>query len=142
MNWCVSYALGGAGDQYVLVSEERTWLEAQSYCRQHYTDLVSVRSQAENEEVRGRLQGSPAWIGLHRDSWRWADGSDSSFSRWAESQPDNQNHNETCVSMLNGKWDDWSCDNKFNFLCQSKITHCRHMVLCSFSVSSNAPITA
>ncbi|KAG7221488.1 hypothetical protein INR49_002463 [Caranx melampygus] len=108
----------GAVDQYVLVSEEMTWFEAQSYCRQHYTDLVSVRSSAENEDVRGRLQGIPAWIGLHRDSWRWSDGSHSSFRHWMESQPDNQNSREACVIVLEGGWNDWACDTKFNFLCQ------------------------
>uniref|UniRef100_A0A3B4XD26 C-type lectin domain-containing protein n=1 Tax=Seriola lalandi dorsalis TaxID=1841481 RepID=A0A3B4XD26_SERLL len=117
-------------DQYVLVTEEKTWFEAQSYCRQHYTDLVSVRSPAENEEVRSRLQGNPAvqeaWIGLHRDSWKWSDGSGSSFRHWWESQPDNQNSTQACVHMQRGRWDDWRCATKFNFLCQSKGAYCRH----------------
>ena len=42
----------GGFDQYVLVTEQKSWFEAQSYCRQHHTDLVSVRSPAENQELR------------------------------------------------------------------------------------------
>uniref|UniRef100_A0A3B4UP29 C-type lectin domain-containing protein n=1 Tax=Seriola dumerili TaxID=41447 RepID=A0A3B4UP29_SERDU len=110
-----------ADDQYVLVTEEKTWFEAQSYCRQHYTDLVSVRSPAENEEVRSRLQGNPAaqeaWIGLHRDSWKWSDGSGSSFRHWWESQPDNKNSTQACVHMQRGRWDDWRCATKRSKTC-------------------------
>ncbi|XP_056225863.1 C-type lectin lectoxin-Phi1-like [Seriola aureovittata] len=125
---CFFLHVDSADDQYVLVTEEKTWFEAQSYCRQHYTDLVSVRSPAENEEVRSRLQGNPAvqeaWIGLQRDSWKWSDGSGSSFRHWWESQPDNQNSTQACVHMQRGRWDDWRCATKFNFLCQriTKVT--------------------
>ncbi|KAL7374933.1 hypothetical protein ABVT39_009345 [Epinephelus coioides] len=110
-------------DQYVLVTEEQSWFEAQSYCRQYHTDLVSVRSQSENQEVLSRLQGNhtvqEAWIGLHRDAWKWSDGSRSLFRQWWDFQPDNENSSQACVAMQSGRWDDWNCDTKFNFLCQN-----------------------
>ncbi|XP_042258365.1 C-type lectin BfL-1-like [Thunnus maccoyii] len=111
--------------QYVLVTEEKTWFEAQSYCRQHHTDLVSVRSPAENEEVRDRLWNNTgvqeAWIGLHRDSWKWSDGSSSSFRHWWWLKPDNVNNSQACVTMEKGSWSNWKCSTRFNILCQ-KIT--------------------
>nr|XP_033466302.1 C-type mannose receptor 2-like [Epinephelus lanceolatus] len=110
-------------DQYVLVTEEQSWFEAQSYCRQYHTDLVSVRSQIENQEVLSSLQGNQtvqeAWIGLHRDAWKWSDGSRSLFRQWWDLQPDNENSSQACVAMQSGRWDDWNCDTKFNFLCQN-----------------------
>ncbi|KAM9408017.1 macrophage mannose receptor 1-like [Salvelinus alpinus] len=50
---------------YVLIQENKTWIDAQSYCRQHHTDLVSVRNQTENTEIEKKisLRGLPVWIG-------------------------------------------------------------------------------
>ncbi|XP_029311269.1 C-type lectin lectoxin-Lio3-like [Cottoperca gobio] len=111
-------------DPYVLVTEEKSWFEAQSYCRRHHTDLVSVTSQSENQKVRRRLKGNQtvpeAWIGLRRDSWRWSDGSSYSFTKWGL-QPVQVKNSKACASMQNGKWNKWKCDEKLNFLCQ-KIT--------------------
>ncbi len=125
--------LDDGADQYVLVTEEKSWFEAQCYCRQHHKDLVSVRSPAENEEVRSRLQGNQsvqeAWIGLHRDSWKWSDGSWSTFRHWWDLQPDNENNSQACASMHRGSWNDSKCDTKFNILCQSKPNHCAHDLL-------------
>nr|XP_055046324.1 L-selectin-like [Misgurnus anguillicaudatus] len=44
---------------------------AQSYCRQHYTDLATIRNETENDELGLMTEIIPAWIGLYRDSWKW-----------------------------------------------------------------------
>ncbi|KAM6959834.1 C-type lectin [Tautogolabrus adspersus] len=96
----------GEDDQYVLVIDDKSWFDAQNYCRQHHTDLVSVRSPAENQELKRRLQESTdvqeAWIGLHRDSWKWSDGSSSYFREWLAYQPNNENNSQACVTMQEG----------------------------------------
>ena len=123
----------GGFDQYVLVTEQKSWFEAQSYCRQHHTDLVSVRSPAENQELRSRLQADQAvqeaWIGLHNDPWRWSDGSSSSFRQWWPNQPNNENTSQSCATMHKGSWDNWTCDTKFSILCQSKPKSCTHYLI-------------
>lgn len=117
----------GAPEQHVLVTQQKGWFEAQSYCRQHYTDLVSVRSAAENQALRHKLQHGhtvEAWIGLHRVSYRWSDHSSSSFRSWGKNEPNNQpnngNNTQMCVAMHHEIWMDWSCEAPFGFLCQSK----------------------
>ncbi|KAM9751759.1 C-type mannose receptor 2-like [Menidia menidia] len=113
--------LEGEDVKFVLVSTTMTWAAAQSYCRQHYTDLASVRNSAENQRVRAVVPFMTfAWIGLFRDSWKWSDGLSSSFRYWESAQPDGGA--EACVgaNLLNsGRWGDWSCDSQLPFVCYS-----------------------
>ena len=98
------------------------WTEAQSYCREHHTDLASVRNMTENQKVADLVPArQSAWIGLFRDSWKWSDGSDSSFRYWSDGQP--EGGNQACVvSNFNkdGKWLDIPCGNNRGFICYSK----------------------
>uniref|UniRef100_A0A668A8E8 C-type lectin domain-containing protein n=1 Tax=Myripristis murdjan TaxID=586833 RepID=A0A668A8E8_9TELE len=93
--------------RFILVKESKTWTEAQSHCRQHFTDLASVRNQSENEEifslVREANHRGAVWIGLFRDEWKWSDGSAMSFTNWNTQRPDVIN-TQNCVATKNGKW--------------------------------------
>uniref|UniRef100_A0A673W745 C-type lectin domain-containing protein n=1 Tax=Salmo trutta TaxID=8032 RepID=A0A673W745_SALTR len=107
---------------YVLVQESKNWIDAQSYCRQHHTDLVSVRNQTENTEINQKisLRGLPVWIGLFLDSWIWSDQSDSSFRNWTLGYPDASGQN--CVALFfesvnYAKWIIHPCDHRHNFFC-------------------------
>ncbi|XP_039656425.1 macrophage mannose receptor 1-like [Perca fluviatilis] len=110
----------GSNVTFVIVPTYMTWPEAQSYCRAHYTDLASVRNMADNQKVLELAGGNWVWIGLFRDSMKWSDGSNSSFSFWKNRQPDNNNGNETCVAAdfsQSGAWEDWPCDMERAFIC-------------------------
>ncbi|KAL6481078.1 hypothetical protein MHYP_G00091580 [Metynnis hypsauchen] len=110
-------------ERYVLINVIKTWRDAQSYCREHHTNLVSVRNQTENQQIWTLAKNSispKVWIGLFNDSWKWSDQSASSFRYWASTQPDNQGGNENCtaVSMTDqGHWSDVNCQNKLPFIC-------------------------
>ncbi|KAL6481080.1 hypothetical protein MHYP_G00091600 [Metynnis hypsauchen] len=110
-------------ESYVLINETKSWCDAQSYCREHHTDLVSVRNQTESQQIWTLAKNSissDVWIGLFNDSWKWSDQSASSFRYWASTQPDNQGGNENCtaVSMTDqGHWSDVNCQNKLSFIC-------------------------
>ncbi|XP_062305925.1 C-type lectin [Osmerus eperlanus] len=100
-----------------------TWTEAQSYCRQHHTDLASVRSQTENDQMKETLPvNSGAMIGLYRIPWQWSDGSNSSFRYWKTNKPNNGKGNAFCARAVfasHGGWSDCPCDMMFPFVCQS-----------------------
>ncbi|XP_035864263.1 C-type lectin-like [Sander lucioperca] len=113
----------GSNVTFVIVALVLTWTQAQIYCRAHYTDLASVRNSTENQKVQAMLYGGGLfWFGLFRDSWKWSDGSTSSFRFWKNGQPDN--NNETCVAAdfsQSGAWEDWPCDMERAFICYGPV---------------------
>uniref|UniRef100_A0A3B4XAW9 C-type lectin domain-containing protein n=1 Tax=Seriola lalandi dorsalis TaxID=1841481 RepID=A0A3B4XAW9_SERLL len=117
-------AASGSSETHVLINKSMTWTEAQSYCRANHTDLTSVRNLQENQKVKNLVPSNErVWIGLFRDSWKWLDGSNSSFRNWRESEPNNRGHKEECVAAnfeKSGKWEDWTCDYRRSWLFQRK----------------------
>nr|XP_024655567.1 putative C-type lectin domain family 20 member A [Maylandia zebra] len=101
-----------------------TWTQAQSYCRQHHTDLASGLDQIYSEEFK-TLQNSKApkvnlWIGLFRDSWRWSDGSNFSFRYWDMDSFNDGLNNRKCATTLlerSGRWSSAGCDQRKPFFC-------------------------
>ncbi|XP_060755392.1 macrophage mannose receptor 1-like [Neoarius graeffei] len=109
-------------DRYILINEKKTWHDAQTYCREKHTDLVSVRNQTENEEIRGKIQssGNLIWIGLFHNSWKWSDQSNSSFRYWSSNKPSG-GLNCAAVSVSEPHdWSDVSCTEKLPFICHEK----------------------
>uniref|UniRef100_A0A3P8P9Y8 C-type lectin domain-containing protein n=1 Tax=Astatotilapia calliptera TaxID=8154 RepID=A0A3P8P9Y8_ASTCA len=106
-----------------------TWTEAQSYCREHFTDLVTIYNSDINQllfSISPRVHDW-AWIGLYDDrySWKWSMeeklfyvGSTHEFLIWANGQPDIVNANEYCVALQGQtQMDDRPCGDSYPFLC-------------------------
>ncbi|KAL7398040.1 hypothetical protein ABVT39_003265 [Epinephelus coioides] len=114
----------GSDVTFILITKSMTWTEAQSHCRVNYTDLTSVRNMTENQKVQELIPaGERVWIGLFRDSWKWSDGSSSSFRHWLPRKPDGEN--QYCVAAdfgYSGQWRDLSCDYRIVFICCSTPT--------------------
>uniref|UniRef100_A0A3B1K4A2 Macrophage mannose receptor 1-like n=1 Tax=Astyanax mexicanus TaxID=7994 RepID=A0A3B1K4A2_ASTMX len=111
---------------YHLITENKTWYEAQSYCRKIYTDLVSIRDQEQNEAVKKSGMNNPFWIGLLYDDWQWADGGRSAYRNWWDDHP--KSSPADCVKLVSGKmysvpyfkWLDKNCRYAFRVLCTVK----------------------
>ncbi|XP_045926870.1 lithostathine-2-like [Micropterus dolomieu] len=102
---------------FICVNETMSWMEAQSYCREHYSDLASVRNQTENDQMNMMATTSEyTWIGLYRDSWKWSDGSAHTFSNWAPSAP-STSHKDSCAVSNSGKWSNQDCNSRRKFIC-------------------------
>ncbi|KAK7884649.1 hypothetical protein WMY93_027772 [Mugilogobius chulae] len=109
-------------DEYHFFSTNLNWGDAQTYCREHFTDLATIERAADVART-----GIPTfgWIGLHdlpaawykvmadhSNSWRWsATGATSpgGYQNWDPIEPNNYNSIELCVSTNNGKWQDNDC---------------------------------
>ncbi|XP_016120255.1 macrophage mannose receptor 1-like, partial [Sinocyclocheilus grahami] len=103
---------------YILVQSAKNWSDAQSYCRQHHTDLPTIHNSEQNNQMnRIILSGWYIWFGLFRDSWEWSDKWSRFFRHWAVGQPSGSGD---CVSMStadSGKWFQHSCDLQHHFIC-------------------------
>ncbi|XP_058874269.1 uncharacterized protein LOC117967226 [Acipenser ruthenus] len=114
-------------ERYTLISTLKTWPDAQQYCRQHHTDLVSIKSASENEDMKKKAPASPFWIGLFNNPWKWADEENSTFQKWDIGEPDNMLGNENCTMMYHtqGQWRDAPCSQRYFFFCyEGTFSHC------------------
>jgi len=119
-------------DTFVLITTSMTWPEAQSYCREHHTDLASVRNMEDNARLSTVINGEFVWIGLSRDGWKWSDGSDSSFRNWNPNELVGL-YTKSCLSVdfsADGQWESLDCNVKSAFICYSgelSFTHTLHV---------------
>ena len=118
--------------KYVLVEEDKTWYEAQEYCRSRNGDLASARNKEDVILMTDITGWTESWIGLndlnretmdlYRNSWRWSTHtkSRSGYMNFAPGEPNYANENEECVDIWSdGTWTDGECYSSLNFVCFS-----------------------
>lgn len=103
---------------YIYISSALSWLEAQSYCRIHHTDLASARSVTENSIIMGLVSGY-TWFGLFRDTWKWVDETSFSTISWMPGKPNNAWGNQNCGYLSSNQAVDAQCTNTMPFFCYS-----------------------
>ncbi|KAF7689188.1 hypothetical protein HF521_012541 [Silurus meridionalis] len=97
-------------ERFVGVTTPLSWMDAQAYCQHFHTDLASAINSSDNSELSYvvSLQGF-SWFGLHRDTWKWSDGTQMSNVTWLSGQPNNYFKPENCGSFNNGFMSDELC---------------------------------
>uniref|UniRef100_A0A8C5G674 C-type lectin domain-containing protein n=1 Tax=Gouania willdenowi TaxID=441366 RepID=A0A8C5G674_GOUWI len=116
--------------QYHYVADQKTWTEAQTYCRQTYADLATIGNKEQNDQLLDTItsngQSSEVWMGLYSTiDWRWSDGFSgvgANYSNWRHGQPNFHSAAEFCV--LGGRWKFLSCEEKLPFVCYSILHGC------------------
>lgn len=106
-------------NQYILIGKMLTWIAAREYCRTNYTDMTSLRNDAEYQMVQEVAGGSEVWVGLYRDAWQWSDQSNSSFRYWNATRS-GLTVTYFCsglVKTISGRWGDMMCNITYPFLC-------------------------
>uniref|UniRef100_A0A3P8V4J4 C-type lectin domain-containing protein n=1 Tax=Cynoglossus semilaevis TaxID=244447 RepID=A0A3P8V4J4_CYNSE len=89
----VLFLLSSAWTKYVSVSQRSSWPEAQTNCRQQYTDLAVISNVQDNEEVLkiAAQLGGRAWIGINWNNtdsvWMWSGGGRVSTFFWGRDEP-------------------------------------------------------
>uniref|UniRef100_A0A087X337 C-type lectin domain-containing protein n=1 Tax=Poecilia formosa TaxID=48698 RepID=A0A087X337_POEFO len=108
--------------KYHLIKEKKSWQEAQSYCREKHTDLISGTKQLQDEEVKKLMNSTSdsSYIGLFRDTWRWSDGSSFSFRHWNKNFNNPETNSGQCAMTKfdgEGRWTNVNCGNTKPFIC-------------------------
>uniref|UniRef100_A0A3Q3GCJ9 C-type lectin domain-containing protein n=1 Tax=Kryptolebias marmoratus TaxID=37003 RepID=A0A3Q3GCJ9_KRYMA len=115
---------------YFFINEPLTWTEAQTYCRQKHSDLATIKSTEDVDQLIKTLSSadhsSEVWIGLFSEiNWIWSDGftgSGAEFRDWETSsyEPDFASANQFCVLIdSNGRWWDANCQYSYSFICNN-----------------------
>lgn len=128
-----SLAVTTLGWTYNVSLEIMNWTEARQYCQTHYTDMVVIQSQEENDYLVSLLpnrSGSPYyWIGITKnhknETWTWVGNNSTWFGNdsWAENEPNNNHSTEFCVEIYvnsgknRGKWNDEKCSQRKFSVC-------------------------
>ncbi|XP_024290379.1 macrophage mannose receptor 1 [Oncorhynchus tshawytscha] len=111
--------------QFHFVNLKTTWTEAQSFCRQNYTDLATIdEDMVDMKKINNTVSAGwieSAWIGLYNNIWRWSLGDRELEGEgfWAQTQTNNDPSKEdVCVyMMLNGYKQDHNCKSEWPFVC-------------------------
>lgn len=117
-NFFYTYFTAIGASRYVGVTTMLNWSDAQAYCRQHYTDLASPLTLADNSLVQqvAIVQGF-SWLGLFRDGWKWVDGTKVDQLLWKFPLPDNANPQQNCGTLNGGILYDQKCTSQYYFVC-------------------------
>lgn len=119
--------------EYILITKMMSQKEALSYCRQHYTDLLSFTNQNGFLGIKREILKTTklCWIGLRRtskkDPWLWENGETLYYTNWIRGEP----RDKLCAVLdvhgiyLN-KWKTEDCGSKKNFICYKGNYYSQH----------------
>ncbi|KAK2913777.1 hypothetical protein Q8A67_002176 [Cirrhinus molitorella] len=111
--------------KHIFISDTKSWIDAQKFCRENYADLSTIDSLEELTRFRddSHQQGAASthsWIGLNKSpaggNWEWSDGSEAISMPWKSGQPDTPD-SAFCAKSTNGELYDYVCQQTYPFFC-------------------------
>ncbi|KAK7910402.1 hypothetical protein WMY93_015086 [Mugilogobius chulae] len=122
---------------YHFINGPKSWAEAQTFCRKHYTDLATVNHMRDLERLRAAADGqTDVWIGLYQTSdkladrkWHWSQPEvkyNEAEAEWWTGEPNDGEGvaPESCVAISSDKkWADAPCHWTCYFVCYDETSN-------------------
>ena len=110
------------GHRYKLITEEKSWKDAEAYCVSLGGHLVTITSEEENSFIQSLINKS-TMIGLsdaaEEGAWSWVTGESLTYTNWAKNEPNNQSNEDYVLMQVKGTWNDGHLDReKWPFICE------------------------
>ncbi|MGH0137653.1 UNVERIFIED_CONTAM: hypothetical protein FKN15_063749 [Acipenser sinensis] len=117
--------------KYHLVQTKKNWTEARSYCREKHTDLVTVHSLEEQQQILNIVKNETSdfkketnnrfWIGLYWDSenWQWSTGDAVRYTNWTAGT----DRLFCATANAGGSWGQSVCHDQKPFMCYNETSH-------------------
>ncbi|XP_054878874.1 L-selectin-like [Poeciliopsis prolifica] len=106
--------------QFRYVDQVKNWSEAQTYCRERFSDLAAILNAANGTEARRAAGTSRVWIGLFNGTWQWSrdenqpsPSSSSLFTMWTFNEPQDR---KCTLFSKSGFWSAKDCGDLNEFL--------------------------
>uniref|UniRef100_A0A3B3CRT2 C-type lectin domain-containing protein n=1 Tax=Oryzias melastigma TaxID=30732 RepID=A0A3B3CRT2_ORYME len=122
----ICYNETNTSQKFHLIETPLNWTNAQRYCRENHTDLISGLQQLDqlnqtwNDSMKEKLVKNITYvfIGLFSDAWAWSDESSFSFRNW-DQQRYRDNGQKGCAGLTDdGMWNTEDCsEQKIPFIC-------------------------
>ncbi len=117
-----------SGGPLAFCFQPRTYVQAELDCVAQGGHLVSIHSQAEQNEVRNTAWGlipGDWWIGANdlamEGTFAWTDGTPLDYTAWAGGEPNNAGGVEDCAHLWaasGGPWNDLDCNASIYYVCR------------------------
>ncbi|XP_070764544.1 P-selectin [Enoplosus armatus] len=108
----------------------RSWADARKWCKDHFTDMVPIHNQEENDFLNKSVKFNKKyyWIGVLRvgEAWIWNRTNEKlpeEAQNWAPGEPNNLMGQDVCVEIYikrvpdSAKWNNAKCTRKKGTIC-------------------------
>ncbi|XP_039475620.1 macrophage mannose receptor 1 isoform X4 [Oreochromis aureus] len=118
------------GGNMILIQENMTWIEALSYCRKYYFDLVDIKTKNIQDQVAQKATNATSsyvWLGLRYtvqfNFWFWIRSTSSCYQNWLPGEGPQRDYGSAVSGAMEAtggqQWVGLPETEKLNFICST-----------------------